>query len=120
MKKLLLVPAALALLNGCMHTSESSSNLVYISSGAVQCEHHGKSVQQTARLLTEKAIVVSESQCGQLTEMAVIAMCGAATTDINLHRIASQDLAAAKALGFNDVKTLKQTDNLGYIITDCK
>ncbi len=120
MKKLLTAVLALTL-NACVSTSDHESTvMVYINSGAVQCESSGKTAAETALLLSEQGIEVSSNQCASLTSLAVIAMCGAGTTNINLHQIRQYDLSKAQDLGFENVESLKQENNLGYQVLDCK
>ena len=47
-------------------------------------------------------------------------VCGGVTTNINIHQINSSDLTKAEALGFANVDTLKEKENLGYSVLDCK
>ncbi|WP_051303346.1 hypothetical protein [Psychromonas aquimarina] len=120
MKKLL--TAALALtLSACVSTSNDENTVtIYINSGAVQCESSGKTAAETALLLNEQGIEVRASLCGSLTNLAVIAMCGAGTTDINLHLIGQSDLSSAQDLGFENVESLKLENDPGYQGADCK
>lgn len=94
--------------------------MVYINSGAIQCEPTGKTGAETALLLSNENIAVTKTECGHLTNVAMIAMCGAPTANINVHQISSADLAKAHALGFENVTTVKQEDNLGYDVNTCK
>jgi len=119
MKKLLMVLSSALVLASCVNTAPQQSTLVYINSGAIQCGYEGKSGAETATLLTEQNITVSNTQCGHLSNIAVIAMCGSVATKINLHSIATADLTKAQSLGFESVDTLKQADNLGYDIGEC-
>jgi len=120
MKKLLLVVSTVLLATACATTTPQQPTVVYINSGAIQCETSGKSATETAMLLTEENIAVSDSQCAQLAGLSVIAMCGAPTLNINLHSINAADLEKAQALGFKSVATLKQADSLGYTLSTCK
>ena len=120
MKKLLLVLSSALLATACITTTPQQPTVVYINSGAIQCESPGKTGAETALLLTEQNIAVSDTQCAQLAEVSVIAMCGAPTININLHSIKAADLEKAQALGFKDVATLKQAGSLGYTVSTCK
>ena len=120
MKKLLLIVSTTLILSACITTVAKESVLVYINNGAVQCESEGKSGAETAQLLTSENIVVTKTECGHLSNVAVIAMCGGPATNINVHRISSADLEKAQALGFKNVSTLKQQDNIGYDADVCK
>lgn len=120
MKKLLLAFSSALILTACANTASQQPTLVYINSGAIQCESDGKTGAETAQLLTDENITVNSTQCGHLSNIAVVAMCGGIGTNINVHNIASADLEKAKALGFENVTTLKQTDHLGYEVGECK
>ncbi|WP_022942618.1 hypothetical protein [Psychromonas hadalis] len=120
MKKLLLTVSSIFLLTACANTPAPENAWVYISNGAIQCESDGKTGAETERLLTEKNIVVSKTECGHLSNVAVILMCGGPATNINVHQIKHTDLEKSQALGFQDVITLKQLDNLGYEASECQ
>jgi len=120
MKKLLLVLSSILVLTACASTTQEESALVYISADAIQCESDGKSGAETAQLLTQENITVHKTECGHLSNIAVIAMCGGPATNINVHNIRMADLAKAQQLGFEDVTTLKQEDNLGYEAGECQ
>ncbi len=119
MKKIFFAAATLVL-TACASTTAQESTLVYINTGAIQCESDGKTGTETAQMLAEQGIEVNNTQCGHLSNIAVLAMCGGITTNINVHEIAAADLEKALSLGFEDVATLKQEDNLGYDVADCK
>jgi len=121
MKKVLLVSLLVISLAACQSSKESvEHSTVYIADGSVQCEEGGKTGDETAKMLTDNAISVSETQCGHLAVQAMIAMCGGPTAAINVHTIPTADLEKAQALGFKNVLTLKQGDNKGYEATECK
>jgi len=120
MKKLLLALSGSLLLSACVTTAIQDSSLVYISTGAVQCESEGKTGVETASMLTEEGIAVTTTLCGSLTDTAVATMCGGPTTSINVHSIATADLEKAQALGFESVTVLKAIDSLGYDASLCK
>ena len=84
MKKLLLVLSSVLVLTACVNTTQEESTLVYISADAIQCESDGKTGAETALLLTEQSIAVSDTQCGYLSNVVVAAMCGSIATNINL------------------------------------
>lgn len=119
MKKLLLASATI-LLSACVTTVPQKSVWVYINSGAIQCESKGKTGTETALLLKSENIAVAKTECGHLVNVAVIAMCGGPTSNINVHHISNADLEKAQALGFENVTTLKQQDNPGYEFGECK
>ncbi len=99
---------------------EESDSIVYIETGAIQCEADGVSQAETAQLLTVNGINVIDSQCGDLTGVVVAAQCGLPGTDINIHTIPFQNLAGALALGFKSVTALKQDEDAGYMVRECK
>ncbi|MDO6524809.1 hypothetical protein Q4519_03835 [Motilimonas sp. 1_MG-2023] len=101
------------------NTTPSSTSLVYISDGYVQCETPAMSLDMTRNLLTEVGINVITSHCAHITDLAVISMCGAGGTGIHLHEIASQDNNKATAAGFDNVSKLTE-QSLNYEIIDCK
>lgn len=120
MKKLLLIMSTALVLSACANTTPDSSALVYINNGAIQCETEGKMGSETAMLLINDNINVTSTECGHLANIAVVAMCGGPATNINVHTISSADLQKAEALGFKNVTTLKQTDHIGYEVSECK
>lgn len=120
MKKLLLVLSSAFVLSACANTASQEPTLVYMNNGAIQCGSDGKAGAETAKLLTDENIVVNSTQCGHLSNIAVIAMCGGIGTNINVHGINSADLEKAQALGFKDVTILKQPEHLGYEVSECK
>lgn len=92
---------------------------VYTDAGAVQCEHGGQPVAETAAILERQGVAVTVSECGHLTDRAVITVCGAGTLDINLHRIDAKGLQSAKQAGFRPVTELATDEGPGYEFTDC-
>lgn len=120
MKKLLLLASATLLLSACATTAPQESVLVYINSGAIQCESAGKTGAETALLLSNENIAVTKTECGHLANVAMIAMCGGPAANINVHQISSADLAKAQLLSFENVTTLKQEEHLGYDVSACK
>lgn len=119
MKKLFLFLSSALLLTACANSVPQASTLVYINAGYIQCESDGKTGAEIALLLTAKNIAVTDIQCGHLSNVAVIAMCGATAIKINVHRIVTADLVDAQALGFVDVMILKQQDSAGYDSGEC-
>jgi len=98
---------------------ELAYELIYIDNSAVQCESPGLTEKETAQILIDNDIDVINSKCGYLSDIAVAALCGLGDTKINLHKITSQNLQDAKALGYEPVSTLKNGDNVGYEVIDC-
>ena len=119
MEKLLSVGIVTMFLGACANTASEQNVSVYINNGAIQCESDGKTGTETAMLLTAQGIEVSQNQCGHLSNIAVVAMCGGPATNINVHQIRESDLAKAQALGFENVETLKQDNHKGYDVSDC-
>lgn len=121
MKKILLLASSALLISACSTTTENQpESMVYINTGEIQCELAGQTGVQTARLLTDNNIDVSKTQCGQLTDVGVASVCGGETVNINVHTIATNKVAYAQALGFEDVATLKTESGLGYSAADCQ
>lgn len=120
MNKVLLTLAIPFVLAGCVSTETSKSTFIYINDGSMQCEEGGKSGLDTAKILEDSNVTVKSTQCGHLSNVVVIGMCGALGTNINVHEIKSDDLKKAQSLGFKDVATLKQENDKGYEISDCK
>lgn len=90
---------------------------VYISAEKLQCDTtSGYSISETEALLTDVGIEVDDSFCGAITGLAFPAVCGGGTADINIHTIASDDLADAENAGFADVASL-ETDSTGYVVS---
>ncbi|MEI6897533.1 MAG: hypothetical protein V5786_08645 [Psychromonas sp.] len=118
MNKLLIALLSLFLLNACVNSGEQS--WVYMNSGVIQCESAGRTSGESAYRLTQHNISVNETLCAQLSDMTMVARCGASTTSIHLHRIAEVDLQKAQSVGFLDVQGLKKEDDLGYQIHTCR
>lgn len=98
---------------------EPVESIVYIETGAIQCEADGVSQLETAQLLSNNGITVIDSQCGNLTTL-VAAQCGLPNTEINLHTLPTESLAGALALGFKSADAIKQDDDPGYTVKECK
>lgn len=119
-KKLMILSLMVPTLFACTSTdNKQKTQLVYIDKGTIQCESKGKTTQQTAAILEQSGIQVTESQCANLTNMMVATMCGAPGTSINLHQIASDDVGKAEKLGFSPVSRLQQDNSSGYEIVPC-
>ena len=99
---------------------DDSQELVYINTGAIQCESEGVSERETAQQLIDIGIDVIASMCGFLTGVGVSAVCGAGDIYINLHVINVQNLTDAQALGFESVSSLKSEHGSGYAILGCE
>jgi hypothetical protein len=72
---------------------------VYKSAGSVQCSGGGLTPAQMQIQLTGAGIGVISAACGT-DGNAVIALCGAADTKINIFEVQSADVGAAQGLGF--------------------
>ena len=107
------------LLFGCNHDTDVNYELVYIDDGALQCESDGLSAEQTAQILINNGIDVVSSYCGYLSGIAVAAQCGLGDTNINLHNVNVQNIPDARELGFESVSSLKNNDDIGYVIIEC-
>jgi hypothetical protein len=94
--------------------------LVYISNGSKQCESKGMSPEVSAQILIDKNIDVVSSHCGFITGMAVIALCGAGTLEINLHVINLADISVAEKEGFDPVSKLGEQEGVGYQVLECE
>ncbi|MCH9692309.1 MAG: hypothetical protein K0U59_09680 [Gammaproteobacteria bacterium] len=79
----------------------SRSVWVEQAKGNRQCEGGGLNLQQSAHRLITSGVKVLESRCGIHTAAAYPSVCGGATGDMLLHRIAAVHLDAALELGFN-------------------
>lgn len=101
MKNLVLFTLLLAAA-GCA----SQSAMVYKSDGVKQCEGGGTSLVQSKSELTDAGVEVFDSQCGALTGMAVMAVCGGPTLSIHVHEINARHLQRAERLGFTDTHSL--------------
>jgi len=94
--------------------------LVYISNGSKQCESKGMTPEVSAQILMDKNIDVISSHCGFITGMAVIALCGAGTLEINLHVINLADVSVAEEEGFDPVSKLSEQEGVGYQVVECE
>ncbi|MEM7209777.1 MAG: hypothetical protein AAF434_18300 [Pseudomonadota bacterium] len=100
---------------------DANTVTVFKSTGAIQCEHSGESVEESALLLIRRGIDVISSNCGFETNLVVLAVCGAGTTDINLHLIPRSNLPDAEELEYFDVAVLENdTTGVGYEVVDCE
>ena len=112
----------LFLITACSSFNEAGTGneIVYINNGAIQCESKGLSETETAQTLINEGIDVLKSQCAHMTGIAVATQCGLGGTNINLHTINTQNLSDAKAVGFLSISDLKNGDDPGYKIIDCR
>ncbi len=112
------------MLTGCSHANVKageSSLFVYKTKGAIQCESKGITLQQSVQELDKAGIKAEKSHCAIMTGMSMIAMCGAGTSDIIVHKIDAKNLVNAKTLGFDEAKKLiDEKRGLNYKITQCK
>jgi len=93
--------------------------IIYIETGAVQCQAQGVTHLETAQLLIDNGIEVLESQCADLSGEGVIIQCGLVGPDINVHTVAPENHARALSMGFKSTSSLKQGDDTGYTVKDC-
>ena len=94
--------------------------LVYIGNGAKQCENDGMSISESANLLINHGVDVISSHCGLIAGMAVLAVCGGPTLEINLHVINARKISDAQEEGFNLVSKLEEQRGVGYQVVECK
>ncbi len=117
-RNLLFLISTLSLtLSACSTPSESTS-VVYISDGYIQCEQPPAPLSETAALLSKANVTVLKSDCAQIQDMGVIAMCGAGGTGIHLHQIHSKDLDQASQAGFDSIDKLTE-QGLHYEKIEC-
>lgn len=112
-----------ALLVACgvyTNKEEKPQVMVYISNKMIQCEYQGDTLETTANELIQSGIDVLESHCGVESGVAVLAVCGAGSFEINIHSINSKDLEAAEELGYRSVLKLKNEFDDGYGINECR
>jgi hypothetical protein len=115
--------AAVVLLAGCGGGSGGAKvgrgdTLVYIDSGAQQCESKGLLPRASAERLIDAGVDVLTSDCGVLTGVLLPAVCGAPTGDILVHEIRAANLPEAERLGFMGVATIAGAGH-GYTLVDC-
>lgn len=99
---------------GISSMNESTQNInnkfetviVYKNTGKVQCEFKGYTPEQTALELTKNGIEVIESNCGSISGMMNISVCGAGTSSVNIFRIDAKNLESAISLGFSSPESL--------------
>lgn len=102
-------------------TEDSDTVTVFKSTGAVQCEPSGMSAEESAQFLIDNGIDVISSYCGFETNLAVATVCGAGTTDINLHVIRESYLTYAEDIEYFDVLELENdTTGSGYEVVECE
>ena len=80
---------------------------LYRSLGRRQCEAGGETLATSLARLRAAGLEVKSAGCGD-TGQAVIAMCGAATTEIVVVDVRREDLARAGALGFRPLRELPE------------
>lgn len=93
--------------------------ILYIETGAVQCQAQGVTHLETAQLLIDNGIEVLESQCADLSGEGVVIQCALVGPDINVHTVAPENHARALAMGFKSTSSLKQDEDAGYTVKDC-
>ena len=98
---------------------EIGHEFVYISNDSRQCEVGNTPPETTAQILIDKGIDVISSHCGRLTGLAVAAVCGGNTLEINLHVINSQNTQDAKETGFGIVSELDSEAGVGFQVIEC-
>ena len=136
--KLLCIPVAAVILGACGNGGSESTppvgnmaykllpspeleeglELVYISNGSKQCELGSTPPEVTSQILVKNGIDVISSHCGYLTGMAVAAVCGGSTLEINLHAINAQNVQDAENVGFESVSGLLE-QGAGFQVVEC-
>jgi hypothetical protein len=118
----------LAILVGCDGTGadpqndDTTSVQVFISNGHTQCDNNGAPLAQTQMILVQGGIDVLGSACGTITGVAYPAVCGAATGEINIHRVRRENVADAERLGFrnvSDIGTVSDVPGTGFQEVNC-
>lgn len=95
--------------------------IVYVSKGKTQCNDDGLSPDESTLVLVGAGIDVIGTFCGMTTGFAFPAVCGGATSDIIAHEIREVNLPSAIELGYDNIETLIDVENLtGYEISDCE
>ena len=102
---------SLLVLSGCSEDTvikfyEEDEVLVYISTGEIQCQFEGHSIEVSKGYLIGGGIQVNEEYCGY-TSQQYITVCGAGTSDIHVFEIDKQHLNKAENLGFSAVNNLE-------------
>ncbi len=107
--------------------SEDDSNglpaeniIVYISEGSTQCNDDGINSSDSAQTLINTGIDVLATLCGFTTGLDRLTVCGAQTNSIIAHEIRKVNLIDANNLGYEDIESLVDEDNmLGYETRAC-
>lgn len=98
-------------------TTQDNVVEVYISKGDTQCNQDGLSLDEASSYLLDADISIAESNCGVITGVAFMSMCGAGTSNIYYFSIQESNLVKAKSLGFSALSSLKS--DLGYKAKSC-
>jgi hypothetical protein len=85
--------------------ANGATTRLYRSLGRRQCEPGGETLAVATARLRDAGIGVTSAACGDSGQM-VVAMCGAATTEIAIVEVRREDLARAGALGFRPLRDL--------------
>lgn len=88
-----------------VQSSAGRSVSVFRSLGRRQCESGGETAASLAAVLKAAGIAVRSAGCGD-SGQAVIAVCGAGTTEIGIFEVSADDAARATALGFRPLREL--------------
>lgn len=94
--------------------NEHKSVIVYKSTSEIQCEFKGHPPEQTALELTKNGIKIIESNCGSISGMMNISVCGGGTSSVNIFNIDSKDLELAISLGFFSETSLNEGLSLEF------
>ena len=87
---------------------------------SLNSEFEGLSLDDTANVLIEAGIDVLSSQCGFVTGLGIVTVCGAGTLDINIHEIPAQSIEDAEDLEFSQIEDLiDEETGVGYQTIEC-
>jgi len=88
---------------------------VYEQKRSIQCGSPGLGIEQSAQTLITAGIDVIHTDCAYNNLMAVPSVCGAATSEILVHKIPKQNLIDAEAVGFINTDDISND----YSVYDC-
>ncbi|MDD1795717.1 hypothetical protein LRP50_21585 [Enterovibrio sp. ZSDZ42] len=108
------------LISGCAIKSPEYVT-VYQSRGVIQCESAGITAADSREQLSSKGVGVKTSQCGQLSGVSFISVCGAETSDVVIHSIEAKDIRLAEMMGYSLVDSTQETgDKQEFDIVPCE
>lgn len=102
-------------------TIRAGDALVYESRQAVQCGSRGLTTSQSAQKLINGGIDVIASNCGVVSGVAYVALCGTETGEILIHEIPAVNIPDAEQRGFNRVTELQDpVSGISWEKVDCQ